>query len=433
MMSKKWIYCLAGAKRSMAVSLICVVLVAGAILSPVWAREKTTIEFWEVWGRAAAFKTVIAPFEKANPDIEVNVVSAPQGLPLIEKLTLRIISGTPPDVVFIAAPATEFLMQGIFLPLDDMVEASDKVSAEDFIPGTYDVFEYQGSHFATPGEGGPTTALIYSRRLFEEAGFVGPPGTLQELLVYHKKLTRRQNEDLKQLGFNPLDAMGGRYYADVWPNVFDFKIYDDDTGTLYIDTVQMRQAVDYIVSFYEDMTVSESWMFGGWTGALASGKVGMQVNGYWVPGELRVMDTADEFGYGWFPNTCRDQMMFFMGWGLAIPKQSKHPTQAFKLLEYMASPEAGQLLFNHVGFLNGSIPAIRELDWSSTPGLEFFIQSTAETERFAVPAKIPVTTFMRSTFSSRVQQVAAGEVAVTEALTNYAHEAEIEMRKLFEK
>jgi len=421
-----------GIRRLAIVLTACLAIILYAAFPAGCEEEKVTIEFWSVWGRIPQFRSVVKPFEEENPNIQVDIEAVPQGLPLIEKMTLRVVAGTPPDVVLIAAPATEFLMQDLFVPLDQLIEASDVVNPEDFIPRTFEPFNYKGKQYAIPGaEHGPSSALIYNKRLFNEAGLPGRPETLQELLLYHRKLTRKENDTVQQIGFNPIDAMGGRYFADIWPPIFDFEIYDEETRTLRINTPEMRKVFEYLSSLYEYMSVSESWKFGGWTGALASGHVAMQLNGYWVPGELRVMEAKDEFEYTWFPNVWNDKLMAVVGWGMAIPKGCRHVKEAFKFIEYMSSTEACQRLLDYVGFLNGNVAAIRELDWSGTPGIEFFLRSASEADRFAVAEKIPITTFMRSTFSSRFEQVAGREVALTEALTRYAHECQVKMEELF--
>lgn len=63
------------------------------------------------------------------------------------------------------------MARGAVIPLDDYIATSDKISADKFIPGNWDVIQYQGGIYGVPAfECFVRRGLNYNTRLVEEAG-----------------------------------------------------------------------------------------------------------------------------------------------------------------------------------------------------------------------------------------------------------------------
>jgi len=420
------------------VTVLVVLIISLGGMNCVFAQDKVKLEFWLAWGREAQFKEVVSPFEQENPNIEVDFTVGGQGNYLKEKLLLRVVGGTPPDIVLVVSPAIDLAMQDLFVPLNTMLEASDVIEPRDYPPGLLDVFKYEGKQFAIPGlEGGPWSVLVYNKTRFAEKGIVDPPKSLEEMRSIHRKITTLQDSSLSFLGLNPLDAMGGGYFPDIWPRVFDIDIYDEDSRSIKINTPEMQQVLDYVSSFYEKASYEETMLFmgqhGWWGGGMASGKYGMQIQGYWVAGELRTYEAADEYGFTWIPNVRGDKMMVVGSWAMAIPRGSKHVNEAFRLMEYLTTPQACQRGFDRIGWLNANIAAMRELDWSSTPGLEFMLIAVSQADHYAVPQKIPIMRTVRSELSNAAHQVAKKAAPATKVLANLQQQLNMELEKVFKK
>lgn len=398
---------------------------------------KTTVDFWEVWGRTADIKAALAGFEASNPDIEVNVTTAPQGQAQRDKLFTAIAAGAPPDIVLMVSPIAEIAMQGVLTPLDSLLAKSRSIRRQDYPPGLLDMFKVGGATYGIPAvEVGPWLGLAYNSDLFAAAGLKpNAPGTLEELLQAHKKLTRLTDGKLDQLGLDPLDAMGGTYFANIWPAVFDQVLYDAETRTLAIDTPGMRAIFDYVKSFYERPTYSQVGEFhskyGSWSGSMASGRQVMQINGYWTAGELRQLKTRDQFAFGWVPNTRRDRLMVVGGWGMVIPKGARDVEEAFRVMEYMTGASAARAIFNGPGWLNGNLAAMRSIDTRSNPGITFFMQALSESDRVQVPENIPLTLDVRAALQKAMREVAAGQVATSQVLPDVQRQLQAKLDAVF--
>ena len=80
---------------------------------------------------------------------------------------------------------------------------------------------------------------------------------------------------------------------------------------------------------------------------------------------LSAFPDAGEFGYTWVPSARGDKATSSSPWGLGIPVNAPRPDLSFELIEFFSTTEALQIVFDAVGWLNGNLAAIRELDVSS--------------------------------------------------------------------
>ena len=108
-----------------------------------------------------------------------------------------------------------------------------------------------------------------------------------------------------------------------------------------------------------EATANQINQFGGYTGMKPADFVtaAMYLNGSWLPNEIRGV-TGDEFPWGAFAfpdlggvdgndaNNCSFQCF-------AINKESQHPDEAFKLIEWLTTGEADQ----HIALASWGIPA----------------------------------------------------------------------------
>src|SRR5690606_696790 len=124
---------------------------------------------------------------------------------------------------------------------------------------------------------------------------------------------------------------------------------------------------------------------GGWTGGVATGRLGMQVNGSWVPGELTSFPDAGEFGYTWMPSVRGDKATSSSPWGLGIPVNAPRPDLSFQLIEFFSGVEALQIVFDAVGWLNGNLASVRQLDVSAAHEIVPIIDMFTQADRLTAP------------------------------------------------
>lgn len=350
-----------------------------------------------------------------------------------EQLTLGVVSGTPPDVVTLPAPFIQYQIGGLIQPIDDYMARSDYVRAADYPPQIMDTFAVNGRLYGVPAiEVAVGLVLIYSKDLFAEAGLPDHgPTSLTELYDMHRILTRRDgnNDALTQIGINPLDSMGSQYFPTIWSTVFNVDWYDEAFHELRL--TELEPAVEWIRSIYETHgygMITGSGV-GGWTGGLHSGRLAMQVNGSWVPGELKALDSPGSFGYTWMPTSTGDKATASLPWGLAIPNQAAHPDLSFQLMEFFTTAEAAQILFDAAGWLNGNLPAMQQLEIGDLPEIAPIIGMFEEADRFNAPPPVPIMEEIRRQLSGALAPVWRNEEPGRTALHNLQRSLQIRLNE----
>lgn len=422
----------------------CAVLatvIALLVLFPANSWGKTTIELWEPWG-TDAIKIALEPFLARNPDIEVNITPSGQGITQRDKLLTALAGGLPPDVIIMVSPIADIALQGVLTPLDDLLAHSTVVKVKDYPPGMFDLFRVNGTTYGVPAiEVGPWMGLAINVDLMEVAGMPArSPGTLEGLVLAHKKLTRVEGDHIAQLGFTPLDAMGDLYCADIWPIIFDQVLYDPVTDTIAIDTPKMRTTLNYIRSFHEEVTADQIWAFhskqiGWFNNSMNSGRLAMQINGYWTPGSTIRSGAADRFryAYDWVPNVRGDKLMTMGGWGTTIPKGAKNVKEAFRIIEYFTGLEAAQIIYNKNGWLNGNLATMRRLDTGRNQGIKFYMDALSSANRLATTENIPIMRDVRAELKKVNWNVAKGVVSPEQALPDLQRLLQAKLDELFKK
>lgn len=164
---------------------------------------KGTVSLWHFFtGReAGVVKTAVEGFEKANPDVTVDIHAGQDD----EKLQKAISSGQNIDVglSYSTAIVGSFCSSGAFRDLSPYIER-DKVDLSDIPKAVQSYTQYKGTRCTLPALA-DVSALMVNKPLLEKAGITTPPKTLDELKTDALKLTTYNADgSIKQLGFNPL-------------------------------------------------------------------------------------------------------------------------------------------------------------------------------------------------------------------------------------
>jgi raffinose/stachyose/melibiose transport system substrate-binding protein len=134
------------------------------------------------WETQEVMAPVIAAFEEAHPEIEMDVSYAPPVQEYITALQTRLLSGTAPDVFMMAAENRAQLIDGDFVV--DLSGEDFVANIPDFNQQTYgrDGAVY-GMSMASWGAG-----VMYNRDLLAEVGYDAPPETWDEFLELCREL-----------------------------------------------------------------------------------------------------------------------------------------------------------------------------------------------------------------------------------------------------
>lgn len=291
-----------------------------------------------------ANKPLIAEFERMHPNIKVLHRTLPANVDVQhDKYVTALAAGDSSMDVFaldIIWPA-EFANAGWLLPLDELVTPEKKAG---FIPSTIPPLVWKGKLYALPWSCN-VGAFFYRTDLLEESN-LKPPTTWKEVVADCQALRQRHPQLLRE----PLVMQGGRYeglvcdYLELlWGaggEVFDAQ------GRVTINSPQAVEALQYfydlihvyrvtppgVTSYREDDSYAafsqgaalfhRSWPYVIATGQDPKSKIYGQVGFTRVPGKKGP-------GHGCLGT-----------WNLAISSRTKHPREAYLLVDFLTSEKA---------------------------------------------------------------------------------------------
>ena len=225
--------------------LVFLVIAAMMLFSVVTMAAKTSITFLTGPDTQGFFAKAIANFEKANPDITVNLIQGPHSTNARQQMFMTAsMAHTSPydlvwaDIIWIPPLAA----QGWLLPIDKYVDVN-KLYAQNF-RATVDGSIWKGHIYRMPVMS--DAGLIYYRKdLLKKAG-IKPPRTYKELFKDAQKL---QDPSKGLWGFiyqgAQYEGLDCFYLEWLWGNGGYY--YNPVTRKVGIDSPQAIQATQYLV------------------------------------------------------------------------------------------------------------------------------------------------------------------------------------------
>jgi alpha-glucoside transport system substrate-binding protein len=157
----------------------------------------------------ASFQTVIDSFEETYPNVSVSYRTAGDNLPTV--LGTAVEGGNPPDVAFIAQPATiqEYANEGAALPLDFAQDAA----IENLGQSVVDTTTFDGQLYGILFKAANKSLGWYNTQVFEDAGVEAPP-TYEDLATVA--------DTIKASGVTPFSVAGadGWTLTDLFENIY---------------------------------------------------------------------------------------------------------------------------------------------------------------------------------------------------------------------
>ncbi|HUT33219.1 MAG TPA: extracellular solute-binding protein [Planctomycetota bacterium] len=334
-----------------------------------------TLRYFLGWTLGAGDQDVIQEFERRNPGIQVvaglsasrNMVEDPQ------RLLCAIVGGDPPDlVIFDRYAVAEWAARGAFRPLDDFVARDrgkpDGIQPDEYFPACWDEARWQGSVYAIP-TGTDNRALYYNRDLLVAAGLVDatgeakPPRTWDELEDYALKLSEFTRDargaitGIRRIGFIP-NYGNAWFYFYSWLN--DGALLSPDGLTCTLGSPENVEAMQYVTDLYDKLggarlvEAFRSGFQGGELDPFLTGRVAMKIDGNWVLNTIGVFRRELNFAVAPAPlprtrlEAGKPYISWAGGWAWVIPKGARHPDEAWRLIQWLASEEAAIILHDAV-------------------------------------------------------------------------------------
>lgn len=393
----------------------------------------TTITMWS-W--VPGLDKQIALFEKAYPDITVNLENVGQGGDHYTKVRTALKAGTgAPDVMQL-----EYQYVSSFVQTDNLLDLS-AYGANDvkdqFTPWVWAQVSNGDKVYAIPQDAGPLGNL-YREDILTQAGITEAPVTWDDYAKAATTVKTATGSYMSNLAPNEPGAfIGLLWQAGAKPFGFD----GDKTVSINVNNAASQKVAAYWQDLIDQDAVSVDPDFtDGWYQGLAKGTYAGWLTAAWGP--LFLQGTAKDTSGLWraAPLPQWDAANPSSGnWGgssSAVLKTSEHPIVAAELAKWLNTDEEATSLFATEQFLFPVRTAILESSDFADQGAEFYggqkvnkvfadISSTVDTDF----QWLPFTDYAYSSFNDTIGKaisekgdLAAGLDAWQESLMTYAAE-----------
>lgn len=326
--------------------LVIIILALLTALAFVGCRSRvnkvTNIRFVS-WGNEVEEKnlrSLIAEFEKQNPDIKVELEIIPW-VRVFDKLMISTAGGRPPDVTRLSSTwSAPLAAKGLLEPLDDYVKRDD-YDLQDFFPQSLDGWgRYKGTLYSIPTDI-DVYAMYYNKTMFDKYGVPYPDWTWDwnKYVEMSKLLTKDLNGD------GNLDQWGCA--TDVWWQSYIYQsggtIVSDDNSQCTLDKPEAYRGLQFMSDLLNKHHVAprpEETAQVGNMKLFTSGKIGMFISGSWAAELIFPANIKDfEYDVAPLPRGPRSRATFIGGAAYGILSRSQHKEASWKLVKWMTGKE----------------------------------------------------------------------------------------------
>lgn len=319
-------------------------------------KVKLRFTYWGSTYEKDIISQALSKFEQET-GIEVEGIIIPSEYET--KLTTMIASNDAPDVGYLGPPtAYKWFEDGKLANIKDLFELDSSTVEEDYIDG---VIVRKGDDIVGLMNNLESFAIFYNRDAFAEAGLDAPPTkpeeawTWDEFVEVAKKLTLDNkgrnaldpdfdSENITQYGFNmsiwsgTLESLLLRNDTQYFPNM------GDTTG---INTPAFNEVLQKLADLINVHHVMPSPITAksmpAPSVALQSKRYAMVLDGQWVTNDFANVEGLN-YGIGVIPKLANTKAVYSGALGVVF-SSSKHPKEAWMLLQYITNPESSLELF----------------------------------------------------------------------------------------
>lgn len=350
-----------------------------------------------------AMQDIVASFEEAHPNIDVQLDSFPFA-EYHQKVSTAFAGGDAPDVFWMDVRVASFAEQGALMPLDDRITQE---THDDFLASSWLETQYEGQTYGVPMHQ-LTEALYVNTQLAEEAGIELPQTiddawTWDEFVDVATQLTQRDGDQTSVWGFGVQRQLQD---WSVLPVVYQHNgtVLSDDltTATGHLNSPETVEALAWYGELFSEHNVMsvEAIPDGFQTGAIAV---------FQAPSTFRPVLDNDfpDLDYTIVP-MFKDAQCSVMtgGWNVSISAATEHPDEAWMLLDWMTG-EAHEEWVEKSGYL----PARQSVIASGEKFQEYpwNVFMTQLQECAATRPAVAQYTFFFDVFKQAITDIAIGE------------------------
>ncbi len=303
-------------------------------------NETVTLSYWGLWEGENTMHTILADFEKQNPNIKVTYTKQ-DVKEYKDRLTTRIQNGNGPDI-FMFHNTWLPQVSSLLLPLP-----SDVMQKDDFEKGFYPVVRgdltKNGAIYGIPS-GIDTLALFVNSEIFRQAGSTAPTNW-QDFGKTARLLTvKDENGNIKTSGA----AMGTFDNITHAPDLISLLLVQN--GADMKNLSQTSRSVVDTLDFYTSFAKDEGKV---WDGTLdpslltfSKGNLAMYFGYSWDVFAIKTISPNLVFQIAPVPHLQGRNMTIASYWGNGISVKSTHQKESLLFMKFLSQKETMQKLFS---------------------------------------------------------------------------------------
>ncbi|MFC9818333.1 ABC transporter substrate-binding protein [Streptomyces erythrochromogenes] len=408
-------------------------------------KADVTLSFWHGWsapGEVQAIEDGIARFEKAHPNIKVEVT----GNMTDDKINQALRAGgdKAPDVVssFTTDSVGQFCNSRAFADLNPFLHKSGVDKTKVFPKSLLEYTQFKGNQCTLPLLN-DAYGLVYNKTAFAAAGITEPPKTWSRFVEVAQKLTKADasGDSYEQVGLMPTfhgyETTPMRLAAQWSPTYFDA----DGRSNLSRDPAFAKMLTaqkDLVAALggYEKLERFRSTFGDEWSAEhpFHTGRVAMQIDGEWRAPMAKEAGVGFEIGTAPLP-VPDDQAAdygkgYLSGTVVGIASGSKKQNAAWELVKYMTTDTEAVVAFaNAIHNVPSTLAALESPDLKVTPELRTFLDIARHPKSGTTPARADGGTY-QLTFQDFAYAVEKGEVAdITAGLAKVDRQIDTDIAK----
>ena len=350
--------------RKIRLSVLALVLLLAVSVGAVSAQDKTVIRAWTGSSSPVenAFKEAqVAAFEEANPDVDVELLIAPD---YGTQLQTAFASGDYPEVFTVGQFEFPGLVDsGVIANGSDQIEAQD-----DIYPGLAAAFSVDGELYCAPKDFS-TLGLLYNKDLFDTAGVEYPTAdwTWDDFQAAAETLTA---DDVVGASIAPDRNRWLAFFYGNGAQVFDAE------GNPTFNSPEAVESLDFYTNLVSSgVANTPANLNSGWNGeAFGQGKAAMTIEGNWAIGYLNETFPDINWGVAEIPKAPgaedHSTLTFTECWAVGANASGDKAEAAWKLVNYLTGAEGASAVAEQ-GF--GVMPARPSAAqaWLDTAGADY--------------------------------------------------------------
>ena len=339
--------------------LVIMASFALAMFAPAKSSAETTIEFiqwWEPELPEGSFRAIMDDFEAQNPGIKVNLISGPYATTR-DQIVTGAATGTLSDVVGLdGAWVNDLAKQGAITNLDPLMDGAGYDSSQ-----VAAIIQVDGASYMFP-----VASFIYpvftNLDMLEAAGLDGLPQSRMEFFEAAKQLT---DESQNQYGWVlPLSLQtpnGVQNDVMSWAWASGKSMLND--GQPDLENADVISVLKFVQEMYDAGVISPGTFAKKEQDKVeefVNGRVAMMVSSLAHINLIRQRNPDLRFTISALPPVAGydgKQGLPYASWGIGISESTENKEEAWKLVEFLMSPEINSRLVSIANAFPGNVHA----------------------------------------------------------------------------